>query len=1288
MKYLKKPLFLLIALFLISFFIYSDHIYNKEEIKAEATYTEHTREYRAVWVSHFAGDISQYKDEASYKQAILTILNNMVAMNMNAIVFHVRTHNNAFYRSELNPKSRYYSNVDYDEFDPVAWIIEECHKRGIEFHAWLNPYRVSTSGNNPDYTYEELPLGNAARDSENLLTVGNNIILDPGRPAVRDFIVDTCMELIENYDVDAIDFDDYFYISGCDDSATRAIYNTKNLSVDDFRREQVSLLIKDLHDNIRAYNLANNKAVEIGISPSGVYRNGSYTVTEPTYDENGTLTYPLWSNTSGFAHYGNYLYSDTKYWIDNEWIDYITPQSYHAIKQKSSSFVNLTEWWSWCVRNKKVNLSMGIGIYMALENGSSGQNWKDLDELYNQMMNANQYDEIHGICFYKYSTFLNTGELMTSHKNALKGFWTKFVPSSVKPQYTDLPEPIVTNIERTDNTISWTACENVRGYVVWRVAAGEVVDQENINHFYKYTTDTNITVPNDEYSYYISSVNNANEFSVPLSYQQGDLVIQAEKMINQITFPITINHQQLLNNIQNLLDMMSDDAKAEIANLNIYEKALNDYLEIEAIEVVAKEFVDSLAKDVENIYLLPLTYGDYEVKWEIISGSDYYDLATGEKKVAYLGTTNVNLKYTLEKNGISYSGNFKLNVGYTKSDEIGLFYRNTPHALNIEEDPTSTGSYIGWSGVVLKFSLNNNKYVYYSVINNYHELTSSEIPKNGWSSCADIYVNVSGQTISKAASNFDVNTAAGYGYFIINASGTVRYATYQASANEMISLQNGEILFCVKYLDGLINDSVMKPASNMDGVKIELLKPNISFEYTESERIQVIEDEISKITYPVSLSEKDHILRIDSLIKRVDMDSINSVLLNQFNQAMFELNVLIEESAEIEEYRSAKIEEINNYLDLNNYSDDAIQTINSLIGAFTSDVNKKDTKDEINQLVLEYKAQLDLVITKAEEDAGIIEEVRSEAILAISEILEHLDEYSIQSQTLINNLHTEYVSLIENENIAENVRSLKAEVLAKYRNIPTLIDDVKATYLEKYNTLYASFDIDLYEQADKPAIRVLFQTYKSKIQNGKTVENIISAYDELVEKLATYQTIQEKIEALNNYKALKCSELLSLVNFDHYNIENKQIVLDIINDATPLINSASTIQKVDEIYEQACLDILAIPTDELAINRANAKDEINDFIQNHEFEKADLTKVNNEKIKAEQAIDDALTKEEIDEALNKCLENLNTILESYEQKEEEKPADKPQSKMSCFGTIALPIFAMLSFVIVFLKRKH
>ena len=1293
MKNLKKLFTFFIIIFTCLFFF---NIYNKVELKADnETYHELLREYRAAWVSHFAGDISAYKDEASYKQSVNRILDNMQALNMNAIVFHVRTHNNAFYKSELNPKSRYYANVNFDEFDPVAWMIDECHKRGMEFHAWMNPYRVSTAGNNPDYTYEDLPSGNAANNPENLLQVGNSIILDPGRPAVRQFIVDTCMELIENYDVDAIHFDDYFYISDCDDSATREIYNTKHLSIDNFRREQVNLLIEALHNSISRYNLENNKAVEIGIAPSGVYRNGSYSSgTTPQYDENGTLTYPLTSNTSGFAHYGNYLYSDTKYWIDNEWIDYITPQSYHAIKQASSSFKNLTEWWSWCVRYKKVNLSMGIGIYMALENSSSGKNWKDADELYNQMMNANQYDEIHGLCFYKYASLQSSDPLMVGHVQTIKNLWKNYVPCPIKPQYTNLPEPMVKNVELNGTTLSWDKIDNVRGYVIFKVALNETIDKNNKEQFYKYITNNSLEIDNEPgYKYYVSSVNLANEFSVPTTYNSADLVEQTISMINQITYPITLEQKDLIEMIDDIIAEMSAEQIQSITNYDLFIQAKEMLAAIESIKVAAKELEDELLKDIEKAYLLPLKYGDYSVSWEYADdvSRNYYDLNSGNRLVEYLATTYANLKYTISKDGLSYSNIYKLNVGYTKHFETALFYRNTPHALNIDEDPTSTGSFIGWSGKVLKFEKDDNKYVFFIAKGNYHELIDSNIPSSPWGSCGYFYLNKSGSTITNTAEAFEVSTGTNYGYFIIGTNGIVKKAVSQASLTDSITLLNGEALYCVNYLDGLINDSVMKPGSKMENLKVDLITPDLNKELTSLEKINLINNEIDQITYPINLIQKGLILRAQDLVNGLTDEEKQQINITKLNDAVNKLTIIIDENNELDEYKETKKQEVLNYVDFTLYNNDKITLIENIISSFNVQIEALNTVDDIDLLVIDVKNRLDLVPTKAEEDVDKIDEARTNAINDISEILNGIDQYSAQNQSAIRSLINEYTTLINNENTCDGVEALRDECITKERAFKTLLEDKKEEYKALIASLKANFDYSLYDNDDAARIRVLFINAESKINKATSVEAIESIYNTLMQGINDIDTIEEKEAKLNNLKEETINYLDNYLDKNYYH-ENELTQIDqILNNYHELIALSSYQDEVLN-YKNACIQELDnVQKDELLPLRKEIKQRIADYVSQHEF--TNDIKVRRIVEKYADLIEEQTTSKDLEMLYFDAEEELSLLLKPADPVDpkpiDPTPQDDNDKKKSCrAGLISISLLSIISISYIIMKRRN
>ena len=527
-------------------------------------YNYPTQNLRACWVSNFIGSLPSYSTEEKWKKDYTYVLDKMESYGLNCIIFHVRTHNNALYKSELNPVASWFKDVNFDEFDPLAWAIEETHKRGIEFHAWLNPYRISTNGGSTQYVSGDIPAVNPVNDSSNLLQSGNSIILDPGLQSNRDFIVDSCMEVVENYDVDAIHFDDYFYISGVETSKSG-----------DWKRQQVDLFIEDLSKQLRAYNKEHNKAIQLGISPSGIYRNGGVT-SSPKYDSNGNLTSPLASNTSGFAHYDNYLYSDTLKWINEEWIDYIMPQTYWSLEQTAASFGELSKWWSWAVRYKKVNLYLGMGIYMPADNS----NWrKNKYEVRDQILNAEMYDEVGGFSFYSYNYLDSTNTYTKTGMDIVKNdyFKTK-IPADVKKYYAPLYDTVpVQNIKVLNDVLSYDACDNVRGYVVYKVAKGEVLNQDDIKQIYYYGNDLSVELKDTtNYTYYVSSVNLANEISEPISTEAAlataDNVIEKIKSLPAV---IKFEHEHLVQEIRGFYYALSETERAKVTNIDVLNNAIS-----------------------------------------------------------------------------------------------------------------------------------------------------------------------------------------------------------------------------------------------------------------------------------------------------------------------------------------------------------------------------------------------------------------------------------------------------------------------------------------------------------------------------------------------------------------------------------------------------------------------------------------------------------------------------------------------------------------------------------------
>ena len=539
---------------------------SSEKVYRLTEYTYPTQRLRATWASNFVGSIPNFTTKDKWMANVKTMLDRLEEYGLNCLIYHVRTHNNALYKSTLNPKATFVANCDFDEFDPIEYLIDECHKRAIEFHAWMNPYRVLDR-----YVSGSYPASNPASNPDNLLTNGSGTILNPGLPNVQQFLVDTCMELANNYDIDAIHFDDYFYIDGIDDSATRAIYNTDNLSVEDFRRKQVDTFIEKLSKALRKHYQDTGKLVQLGIAPTGIYRNGGY-VASPSYNADGSLKAPLYSNTSGFAHYGSYLYADTLKWINNEWIDYIMPQTYWSIELNVASYASLSRWWSWAVKNRNVNLYLGMGYYMA-ENNSGG--WgANSNEIRDQLLNALMYNEIGGYSLYSYNYLTSSNEIIRRGVNLLKNDYNKVkIPCDEKQYYKDIvPTLSPKNVKVSGNILSFDKVDEARSYIVYKVKNNEALNKDDINQVYYYGTNNSIELDDFmDYTYYVAVVNKANvigkTYNIDASSSNYQNVIDK---IDELPAVITLNDEGKLNLIGDLYDALDDEYKTKVTNYNTY----------------------------------------------------------------------------------------------------------------------------------------------------------------------------------------------------------------------------------------------------------------------------------------------------------------------------------------------------------------------------------------------------------------------------------------------------------------------------------------------------------------------------------------------------------------------------------------------------------------------------------------------------------------------------------------------------------------------------------------------
>ncbi len=300
---------------------------------------------RGVWISTvFNIDYPSTKNSMrSQKQEFIDKLDKLQAIGINSVFVQVRPKADALYTSLINPWSDVLTGVQGKSpgYDPLAFMVEEAHKRNMEIHAWLNPYRVTTSGTNTSVLSETSP---ARLHPDWVFSYNNALYYNPKKEGVKQHIVDTVKEIITYYDVDGIHFDDYFYPSNypLPPGQGRDGEEANN------RRASVNDMVKRVGETIREYNKTSGKDIQFGISPAGIWKNSK---SDPT----GSKT------NGGEAYYS--IYCDARTWIQNGYVDYIMPQIYWKIGHDKADYETLVKWWSNEVKGTNVKLYIGQGIY-------------------------------------------------------------------------------------------------------------------------------------------------------------------------------------------------------------------------------------------------------------------------------------------------------------------------------------------------------------------------------------------------------------------------------------------------------------------------------------------------------------------------------------------------------------------------------------------------------------------------------------------------------------------------------------------------------------------------------------------------------------------------------------------------------------------------------------------------------------------------------------------------------------------------------------------------------------
>lgn len=357
-------------------------------------------EFRGVWIATVVNidwPNNALDGAAVQKEDFLKILDFYQTLNFNAVIVQIRTTGDALYPTNFAPWSKYLTGKEgkapKDFPNPLRWMVRETHKRGMEFHAWLNPYRATfdldTMALSIQHDFYEHP--------DWMVRYGKKYYYNPGLPEVQDKFSKVVEEIVAAYEVDAIHLDDYFYpykIEGetFNDSTTFRTHGLKNQKLEDWRRSNIDSLVKKVHLSVKK----TKPWVQFGISPFGVWKNND--------------TDPIGSPTrAGQTTYED-LYADPLFWLEKGWLDYIAPQAYWSMDHPPAPHRKITQWWADTVQ--MANLYMGNGPYKIKNNPDRA--WNRKNEIPDQIQFARKTGTVKG------NIFFSAKSLMGKHENVTR----------------------------------------------------------------------------------------------------------------------------------------------------------------------------------------------------------------------------------------------------------------------------------------------------------------------------------------------------------------------------------------------------------------------------------------------------------------------------------------------------------------------------------------------------------------------------------------------------------------------------------------------------------------------------------------------------------------------------------------------------------------------------------------------------------------------------------------------------------------------------------------------------
>ena len=558
-------------------------------------------EFRGAWIATVTRlDWPQTNGTAAQQAELRTMLDELQAAGINAVMFQVRTEADAMYESELEPWSYWLTGeqgLAPDPFyDPLQFAIEEARLRGMELHAWFNPYRaIRGSGYDQDENHVSVT------HPEWLLAFGSIHILDPGLPDVRDHVFDVVLDVVERYDIDGVHFDDYFYPYPPNqitdqDQETFATHGGDFQEIGDWRRNNVNTLIAEIHEGIESIK----PHVKFGISPFGIWQNG------------------VPAGIVGLDAY-NVIYADAVTWLDEQWLDYLTPQLYWAFGG-GQDYGSLAPWWAEQTARNDRHFYPGHGLYKS-ESATYTGNLYAADEVPRQIRFNREHDDISGSVFFRARNI--TQYSSKGFADTLKADLYRYPALTPVMDWHDLeapPAPGTLTFEWTGEeevTLRWgspaeseDAAEAVR-YAVYRSRSSAIPDAEELmsdaTNLLAVTGDTWITdrpgIADDPYHYVVAAVSRNSIESEPGNFVslEGQATSIEQPTESLLSFSLDPNYPNPFREQTELRFTLTEPGSATLRVFNVLGQ--------------------EVARLVDGDHLAP---GAYSVEWNGTDGSGSY----------------------------------------------------------------------------------------------------------------------------------------------------------------------------------------------------------------------------------------------------------------------------------------------------------------------------------------------------------------------------------------------------------------------------------------------------------------------------------------------------------------------------------------------------------------------------------------------------------------------------------------------------------------------------------------